>query len=199
MRYARRAIAAVTINALAERRGMTDGFGFVVSPKFSADTTAAAVPRIQARFRVRPRDITDASRLRATREAMPKKHERFLAGGAEDLAEWLSRDESSIADASGDIGVFYNRVGAINRDVSVLIANVFAEERLKERRARKDRKRRPPSTGTDFPKGGAETGHGIGIDGMGVGVIGTEEEGDEEEEGLDVLDAFSASGVRAMR
>lgn len=207
MRYTtRRGIAAVMMNALAKRRCVADGFGFVVSTKHSAGTTITAVPRFQASSSIRPRHRIDASRLLATRAEMPKIHEYVLAAGAEDFAECLARDESCSADARGGIGVFYNRVGAINRDISVLVANVFAEERLKEQRARKSRKRRPPSAGPDPIKAGAETGS-YGNDaagGMGVGATGTKEEGgeekeEEEEEGLVVLDAFSASGVRALR
>lgn len=203
MRYTtRRVVAAVIINALTKRRCVADGFGLVVSTKHSAGTTITAVPRFQASSSIRPRHTIDASRLLATRAEMPKIHECVLAAGAEDFAECLARDESCSADARGGIGVFYNRVGAINRDISVLVANVFAEERLKEQRARKNRKRRPSSAGLDPIKAGAETGYGNdAAGGMDVGATETKEEGggEEEEEGLVVLDAFSASGVRALR
>ncbi|CAB1121059.1 unnamed protein product [Ectocarpus sp. CCAP 1310/34] len=154
--------------------------------------------------------------------------EAFATGGAERVAELLAGE-------SADEGaVFYNRVGAINRDLSVLMANVLAEERVRERLAGKKRKKRqiPPTSrpssadGTlrsraslvdDVTQGGtASKGWGVwlfakgalgrlsrGCWGGGVERVSNNEDQQEapreDEDGILILDAFAASGVRALR
>lgn len=152
----------------------------------------------------------------------------FATGGAERVAELLA------GESAGEGAVFFNRVGAINRDLSVLMANVLAEERLRERlaggrRRSKKRRRAPPlppqsSLADDVERQGAGQSSGrwgvtalfsgalrrfsrrrldgkggaTGLhpsDGRGVGA-GEEQENEDE---LVVLDAFAASGVRALR
>ncbi len=147
----------------------------------------------------------------------------FATGGAERVAELLAGERA------GEGAVFFNRVAAINRDLSVLMANVLAEERLRERLAggrRKSKKRRlaPSPAGDDVERQGAGRSSGRWgvktlfsgalkrfsrrpLDGEGgvTGLrpsqarrVGTGEERENEDE-LVVLDAFAASGVRALR
>lgn len=114
--------------------------------------------------------------------------------GAEDVAERLAGGEGlncddGVVHSSGKAGVFYNRVGAINRDLSVLMANVLAEERIAGRYGKKKKRRRmrsTPATSATADNGAAKSS-------------GVTSAGDVEEEGLVVLDAFAASGVRALR
>lgn len=156
--------------------------------------------------------------------------EAFAAGGAERVAELLA------GESAGEGAVFYNRVGAINRDLSVLMANVLAEERVRERLAGKKRKKRqipstsrpPPADGTlrsrasladdKTQRGAARSSKGWGVRAFVKGALGRlsrgcwggdvervsnnedqQEEPREDEDGLLVLDAFAASGVRALR
>lgn len=128
-------------------------------------------------------------------EQQPQQ-QRNVFLGAEDVSERLARGEKLSGDngvirSTGKAGVFYNRVGAINRDLSVLMANVLAEERMVGRDRRKKKRRRmgpTPATSATVDNNAAfisgETSAG---------------EGDAEKEGLVVLDAFAASGVRALR
>lgn len=144
------------------------------------------------------------------------------AGGAEGIiASLVGRDEEGRSGKGAEdmIGVFYNRVGTINRDLSVLMANVLAEERLKERMVRKKRKRKrrahtSPLGAPAAPDVLESSGDG-GCNAVvspehiaekpqhqssGEEQMEEEDEGDEEdEEGLVILDAFAASGVRALR
>ena len=111
--------------------------------------------------------------------------------GAEEIVERLVREKSE------DTAVFYNRVGALSRDLSVLMASVFAEERLKERHradmtinnglSGPDGETRRPNNG----KKPADPLHAV--------KKGRGNELHEEQQGLMVLDAFAASGVRALR
>lgn len=149
----------------------------------------------------------------------------FAAGGAEKIAELLA------AANMGEDAVFYNRVGAINRDLSVLMANVLAEERLKESlglAGKKRKKRKVPLPSQPSPDNGIMQGEdsrrkirsGVKsffswalrrisrrrLDGSDATVLAEEgprgtrpQELDEDEVGLVVLDAFAASGVRALR
>lgn len=149
----------------------------------------------------------------------------FAEGGAEKLAELLA------GESAGEGAVFYNRVGTINRDLSVLMATVLREERLKESLAGKRRKKRKsqlpsqPLPDDAVAQGeaarkrrrwgmGSFLGGALGRflrgrwGGDSVKVSAGEEEHprdmrpqepDEDENGLVVLDAFAASGVRALR
>lgn len=103
--------------------------------------------------------------------------------GAEEIVERLVHDKDCGA------GVFYNRVGSIGRDLGVLMANVLAQERSKERH-RGGRKKGLLFTGDEAT---ARTSD------MTPTAIYTASEEREKQEGLVVLDAFAASGVRALR
>ena len=147
----------------------------------------------------------------------------FAEGGAEKIAELLA------GESTGEGAVFYNRVGAINRDLSVLMATVLAEERLKESLAGKKRKKRKaPLPSQPSPDDGIGQDEATrrksrwGVRSFFRGALGrssrgrcssdsakvsTEEhaidtrtpEPDGDEDGLVILDAFAASGVRALR
>lgn len=115
------------------------------------------------------------------------QQQQHIFVGAEDIVERLAggkRLNSSTGDSNA--GVFYNRVGAIGRDLSVLMANILAEERMAASgRTRKNKNAE-----------GATIADSLGEDGSGA-LIGA---GDgAESNGLAVLDAFAASGVRALR
>lgn len=103
--------------------------------------------------------------------------------GAEEIVERLVNDKDSRA------GVFYNRVGSIGRDLGVLMANVLVQERLKERH-RGARKKRLWFVDDEASARTSDT--------TSTAVYNAAEEC-EKQEGLVVLDAFAASGVRALR
>ncbi|CAM9211889.1 unnamed protein product [Hapterophycus canaliculatus] len=238
MRYDKGAIAAASAQALVLYGHGTHSFGV-------ADGTAKFSQRIN-RFTIqnmrtcasRPTKATvsrnnDPAREVATSAADDTGSEQiFAAGGAEQIAELLAGENSSAG------GVFYNRVGAINRDLSILMANVLAEERRKETLVGGKRKKRRTQTlesgstsmdeikQTDVARSGGRWGVGTLFKGVlrrlsqgrlrgyargradrgdatvfGGGDRSEEQrEGREEDgEGLVVLDAFAASGVRALR
>lgn len=147
----------------------------------------------------------------------------FATGGAEKIAELLA------GESAGEGAVFYNRVGAINRDLSVLMANVLAEERLQESlTGKRHKKRKAPLPSQPSPGDSTVQGEAAGRrsrwqvrsffsgvlwrssrgrwGGSDATVLGQERptdkgppEPDVDEGGLVVLDAFAASGVRALR
>lgn len=108
--------------------------------------------------------------------------QKYVAG-AEEIVERLVNDKDCGA------GVFYNRVGSIGRDLGVLMANVLAQERLNERH-RGVRKKRLWFVDDEATARSSDTTH--------TTVYNAAEEC-EKQEGLVVLDAFAASGVRALR
>lgn len=176
------------------------------------------------RSTVRSRSCTTSREAAATTALASSGEQVFAEGGAEKIAELLA------GESAGEGAVFYNRVGAINRDLSVLMATVQAEERLKESLAGKKRKRRKaplpsqPSLDDGIAQGEATTRRrsrwGVrsffrgalgrsskGRRGGGNAKVSTEEhprdtrtpKADEDDDGLAILDAFAASGVRALR
>lgn len=116
----------------------------------------------------------------------PQQQQHSFAG-AEDVAERLAGGERlKSTTGNSSAGVFYNRVGAISRDLSVLMANVLAEERMAASgRTRKTKNAVEATTAASLGEdsSGARTNAGDGT----------------ERNGLVVLDAFAASGVRALR
>ena len=208
----RRAIALSLLSGLVLDDCVTDAFGGTSRYRPQQTRSAARSGRTCSARDTAPADIGG--------------EQVFVTGGAEKVAELLA------GESAGDGAVFYNRVGAINRDLSVLMANVLAEERLRERLSgrRKSKKRRlaPPSS----PVGGVQRQEAgprskrWGLTGLFSGAlrrlsrrrvdgtdgaagmigeypcegrkVGAEEEQDNEDE-LVVLDAFAASGVRALR
>ncbi|CAM9098118.1 unnamed protein product [Ectocarpus fasciculatus] len=204
-----------------------------------ADSAAKIVPAIDTLGKCSSRSSTAAVARRArgrtgcgAAATVSRSEDAFASGGAERVAELLA------GESAGEGAVFYNRVGAINRDLSVLMANVLAEERVRERLAGKKRKKRPipptsrpsladgtlrssrASRADDVTQSGAaKSSKGWGVRvfakvallgrlsrrcwGGGVGRDSNNEDQQEEpredEDGLLVLDAFAASGVRALR
>lgn len=123
--------------------------------------------------------------------------------GAEDVAEQLAGGEGLAraeegADITSNAGVFYNRVGAINRDLSVLMVNVLAEERIAERDSKERERTEHFRASTSMPKGSGG-GACVALQNKTVGASGTGAANYVNQEGLVVLDAFAASGVRALR
>lgn len=255
MRHSRRAIAVAILQGLIRDASIAGAFGIVSlnnpldeksylmratepvacsssssSRTFSSRRTRATMRRRRGRRRrcaacqAAPTAVTDGM----------SSEQAFAAGGAEKVAELLAVENPG--------EVFYNRVGAINRDLSVLMANVLAEERLREQLAAGNKRKRrrvtplpsPPSPpaeevvqdregknrqrGTTAVKsllnrafercsrgrwGGVDGGDDGGDSpGLAKGPPSDErQEGQEgeEESGLIILDAFAASGVRALR
>lgn len=112
--------------------------------------------------------------------------EKFTSWSAENIVENLVNAENALPGAGG---VFYNRHARVNRDLSVLMANILAEERQREA------KNIMLKTSSDVD--GQQTSFVADADltrrhGKDAGKSG-------EYQGLTVLDAFSASGVRALR
>lgn len=108
--------------------------------------------------------------------------EKFTSWSAENVVENLVTAENALPGAGG---VFYNRNARVNRDLSVLMANILAEERQKEV------EETMMKTSSDVD--GQQTSSVGDADASGsAGKSG-------EYQGLTVLDAFSASGVRALR
>ncbi|CAM9448333.1 unnamed protein product [Ectocarpus sp. 6 AP-2014] len=228
----KRALVAAFGQALLKHGRWTNSF---------ADSAAKIVPAIDTLSKCSSRQSksTAAVARRASRgrtgcwaaaTAVGCSEETFATGGAERVAELLA------GESAGEGAVFYNRVGAINRDLSVLMANVLAEERVRERLAGKKRKRRQiPPTSRPSPADGtlrsrSSLAHGMahsgearsskvwgvrafvkgalgrlsrGCWGGGVARVSNNEdqqdEPREDEDGLLILDAFAASGVRALR
>lgn len=168
--------------------------------------------------------VSSVSRC-TTRDApvVSSDHQVFAEGGAEKIAELLA------GESAGEGAVFYNRVGAINRDLSVLMANVLAEERLKESLAgRKRKKWKEPLPSQPSPDDAikqcdsARRRSRWGVRAFLSGALARSSRGrwggsdatvlaegrptrdtrpheTDTDEGLVVLDAFAASGVRALR
>lgn len=194
MRHARRAVALAVLQNLTKHDHVVDALG-VIPPKHSVGGTTAGFSRASAHID-RARPITTVRSSFKPEAKGSSNEERAFAGGAEDVAAWLAGGEGSTG------GVFYNRVGAINRDLSVLLANVLAEERLHERSSRKSRRRRRPTPPFSPPTDDlSRTGavRNSGTRGTNDALDSWEEENEEDEGGLVVLDAFAASGVRALR
>ncbi|CAN0103596.1 unnamed protein product, partial [Ectocarpus sp. 12 AP-2014] len=226
----KRAIVAAFGQALLKHGRWTNSF---------ADNAAKIVPAIEilSKCSSQPSKSTAAVARRArgrtgcwAAATVGGSEDAFATGGAERVAELLA------GESAGEGAVFYNRVGAINRDLSVLMANVLAEERVRERLAGKKRKKRQiPPTSRPSPadstlrsrasladyvtQGGAarsSTSWGVrafvkgalrrlsrGYWGGGVERVSNnadqQEEPREDEDGILILDAFAASGVRALR
>lgn len=145
-----------------------------------------------------------------------------IEDGAEYVAEQLvagvkrnagnpGNDENE--DGAG-VGVFYNRVGAINRDLSVLMANVLAEERMSESNLKDTINSSVKKRARTASIGDGGSGDDRGGDAQEQQIHATDSSRDAGEEmglrelsaaatsnesGLLVLDAFAASGVRALR
>lgn len=244
MRRSRRAIAVAILQGVMKNASIADTFS-VFSLKHTANGTnyfLRATEQVgtsgRSRYSSPPTRATTRRRRCAACQAAPSdvtdgmsREQIFAAGGAEKIAELLAAENPS--------GIFYNRVGAINRDLSVLMANVLAEERLQEKLAAgKKRKGRqaPPIPSRSSPAEGiahskaaknrrrrgvrallnwalercSRRGWGgvEGDDGGAAAALFTrghssdalqEEQEEEEESGLVILDAFAASGVRALR
>lgn len=183
---------------------IADGFGLgVPSPKISANRVWVAMSASRSRpsARIAPKCRKGVFKhSRGKLEALAVNDDDALKGDVVFLEEGAEEIAERLAGGAGDgVGVFYNRVGAINRDLSVLMANVLAEERLNERSRKK--RTRPTNMGTvNDPSGAAEAGATSGCAGATAsGENGTEEKDEGEGGGLVVLDAFAASGVRALR
>ncbi|CAM9865018.1 unnamed protein product, partial [Laminaria digitata] len=133
----RRAVVMALVQALLKNNNRvgTDAFS-AIALKHATGSMETDV--CGARGRVgggcRPTDTTTA----VTRRCVNRRQESATAtsnssesyssyGGAEGIAQRLAEGGDG-----GAAGVFYNRVGAINRDLSILMANVLAEERSKE-------------------------------------------------------------------
>lgn len=226
----KRALVAAFGQALLKHGRWTNSF---------ADSAAKMVPAIDTLSKCSsPQSKSTAAVARRARgrtgcwaaATVGCSEEAFATGGAERVAELLA------GESAGEGAVFYNRVGAINRDLSVLMANVLAEERVREQLAGKKRKKRQipptsrpsPADGTlrsrasladDVTQGGAaRSSKGWGVRAFVKGALGRlsrgcwgggvervsnnedqQEEPREDEDGILILDAFAASGVRALR
>lgn len=213
----RQAITLLLLQGLV-KHGWVTAFR-VSSPRHSAEGMAIWGTDDHSCRATRPTDCS--FRRCSTRDATPvvsSGEQVFAVGGAEKIAELLA------GDSAGEGAVFYNRVGAINRDLSVLMANVLAEERLKEGLAAKKRIKRkalppqqPPPDDGFVQGGGTRRRNRWGVKAFLSGALGRsssgpwvgssatvlagkrQQEPDEDEGGLVVLDAFAASGVRALR
>ena len=201
-RQARRAVVMAVVQALLKNNRATDAFS-AIAPNHSTRLMGTGVHLARARAGCRP---TGEATRRVKREASATSSNESY-GGAEGVAQRLAEGGDG-----GAAGVFYNRVGAINRDLSILMANVLSEERAREGSKRKKRKaRRLLSASSSSPvdhltdETGAEgEGDTHADDTVGSGEQSLEElrlkgTHEDEDEGLTVLDAFAASGVRALR
>ena len=222
---ARRAAAmAVTVQALLGKNNqVTDAFS-VVAPNRATDSMKSQCGARRARVGggcSRPTENKVIKRVSNRRRAsaataVENNNDRGGGGGggggggrggAEEVARRLAE-----SDGGEGAGVFYNRVGAINRDLSILMANVLAEERLKEDSKRKEQKARRLilsnvnlTSPVDHPNetniiGDVRADNAVGLNDV-VGLTAQFAEGVEDDEygGMAVLDAFAASGVRALR
>lgn len=226
----KRALVAAFGQALIKHGRWTNSF---------ADSAAKFLPAIDTLGKCSSRSKSTAAVARRARgrtgcgaaATVSRSEDAFVTGGAERVAELLA------GEGAGEGAVFYNRVGAINRDLSVLMANVLAEERVRERLAGKRSKKRPiPPTSRPSPadgtlrssraslaggvtqSGAAKSRKGWGVRAFAKVALGRlsrrcwgggvervsnnedqQEEPREDEDGLHVLDAFAASGVRALR
>ena len=197
----RRAVVMAMVHALLKNNRVTDAFS-AIAPKHATDSMETGVYGAWARVGgCRPTEkVTRRVKCRASATASNESY-----GGAEGVAQRLAGGGDG-----GAAGVFYNRVGAINRDLSILMANVLAEERLKEGSKRRRRKARRllssvSSSSVDDPLETRVEGEGdtraddaemVVREQSAEELKGVEEEADE---GMAVLDAFAASGVRALR
>lgn len=110
----------------------------------------------------------------------------YPAVSAEDIAGRLAGAENQ---TNGAGGVFYNRLAAIGRDLSVLMASILVEERMRKLRLEKFK--------PDLNEG---RHHSAGTARMDPSVDWRELAAEtRDEHGLVILDAFAASGVRALR
>lgn len=252
MRHSRRAIAVAILQGLIRDASIAGAFGVVpfnssadkksffmqatepVACSSSSSNRTYSSRRTRATMRRKRRCAACQAAPTAVTDDMSSE-QAFAVGGAEKVAELLA------AENPGE--VFYNRVGAINRDLSVLMANVLAEERLREKLAAGNKRKRkratplppphsPPAeevvqgnrAGKNRRRGAAAVrvllnralercsrgrwGGVEGTDGGGASPVlakghssDARQKGQEEEEegGLVILDAFAASGVRALR
>lgn len=213
-RQTRRAVVMAVVQTMLKNSRATDAFSAIAS-KHSTSSMETGVHLARARAggcihlaRARAggcRPAGEGTRCVKREASATSSNESY--GGAEGVAQRLAEGGDG-----GAAGVFYNRVGAINRDLSILMANVLAEERSREGSKRKKRKARrllsaPCSSPVDHPVD--ETGAEGEGDTRADGVVGSREQSPEElrlegtkgdeDEGMAVLDAFAASGVRALR
>lgn len=207
MRYTRRAVALALLFNLAEHRRVVGAFAGPVLYKHSTYRKPTSLLRERARAAsntsLRCRVQTNSLTV-LTEDGI--QEQQIFSGGAEKIAEHLAKGDD------GGAGAFYNRVGVINRDLSVLMATVLSEERLKERDAKKNARLRKISSPVPLLSDSAEneTTGSNDDDRCNTKDSGEhpaedqrqqlmEEEEEEGKEGLVVLDAFAASGVRALR
>lgn len=206
MRHTRRTVPVAMAVALIKHGQVSDAFGALL-PTCPAKRTIQRFLRTPARVgSTRHSRPTTSTLLHVNREAaeVDDNKEHVFPGGAEEIAERVTRG------CDDGAGVFYNRVAAVSRDIGVLMANVLAEERSKEREAKKRRGQiRTPlfssPVGDPAQPGAARTSNGGDVSTTELRAHAAEEKEhrkykeEEEEEGLVVLDAFAASGVRALR